>query len=95
MRDPVSMSQRRRVLSSEAETRYLESEEKARSETPCSWPSSSWRRETVGAGESDEDLTTEMRRVLSAEEEARRRPSDENLTAEIARLWGVRVLARV
>ncbi len=48
MREPVSRSHRRRVLSSEAETRNLESEEKARSETPCSWPSNSWRRETVG-----------------------------------------------
>lgn len=33
--------------------------------------------------------------VLSAEEEARRRPLEENLTAEMACLWLVRVWERV
>lgn len=41
----VRTSHRRMVLSSEAETRKRESEEKARSETPCSWPVNFWRGE--------------------------------------------------
>lgn len=36
-----------------------------------------------------------MRRVLSAEEEARRRPSWENLTEEMARRWPFRVWVKV
>ena len=36
-----------------------------------------------------------VRRVLSAEEEPRMRPLEENLTAEIARLWPVRVWERL
>lgn len=48
MADPVVTSQRRRVLSSEAETMKRESEEKARSETPCSWP---WKSCTGVIGE--------------------------------------------
>lgn len=84
MREPVSTSQRRTVLSSEAEQTWRESEEKARSEMPWSWPWNSWRVEK--SPEVDQ-----VRRVLSAEEEPKRRPSEENLTAETARLWAVRV----
>lgn len=83
----METSQRRRFLSSEAETRKRESEEKARSETPCSWPTNWWEVEKARESE----LREKVLRVLSAEEEARRRPLEENLTAEMARSWGVRV----
>lgn len=74
----------RTVLSSEAVTRYFESEEKETSETPCVWPVKVWRRVP-----SDTD---QVLAVLSAEAVARRLPSLENLTEETARLWPVRVL---
>lgn len=47
IKEPVGTSHRRRVLSSEAETRNRESEEKATSETPWSWPDNSWMAERV------------------------------------------------
>ncbi|KAM1091494.1 hypothetical protein ACFX13_019268 [Malus domestica] len=49
---PVATSQRRRVLSSEAETMKRESAEKARSEMPWEWPSKVWAGEMVGVEES-------------------------------------------
>lgn len=45
MQVPVETSHRRRFLSSEPETMKRESEEKAKSDTPCSWPVNSWRVE--------------------------------------------------
>lgn len=81
------------VLSSEAVARRRESEEKATSEMPCSWPlNCCWREK----GESSEEVEERewMTAVLSAEEVARRRPSEENLTEEMARLWGIRVCLR-
>lgn len=82
------------VLSSEAVARRRESEEKATSEMPCSWPLNCWWREKGGSSEVEEEREW-MMAVLSAEEVARKRPSEENLREEIARLWGVRVCLRV
>lgn len=95
MSSPVATSQRRRVLSSEAETMKRESAEKARSETPWSWPSKVWAAVMVGDVSESEKSREYVRMVLSAEEEPRRRPSEENLTQEIALLWPVRVSKRV
>lgn len=83
----VETSHIRTVLSSEAVARYLESEEKATSETPCVWPRKMWSRVP--------SVTDQVRAVLSAEAVARSVPSLENFTAEIARLWPVRVLVSV
>ncbi|WOG95216.1 hypothetical protein DCAR_0414522 [Daucus carota subsp. sativus] len=54
---------------------------------PRSWPEKSWIRAPVCG---DHVLT-----VLSVDEVPRRAPLSENLTAEMARLWVVRVCGRV